>query len=207
MSVAYRSMLFAGGLGAAATLFAAMAALPAGAADGASGDAPAALSAPEPGSWQPHTYDFHSMGFTSTYSCDGLGDQLKLLLRQAGARADIKVMPLCSRGYGVPDQLAEARVVFSTLQPTGAAGPAANTANAAKNVNGVWRHVELTPLHPFELHSGDCELVEQFRDTLLPMFTTRNLKQQITCVPHQESGSNFSLSFDVFAAPLPVKGR
>ena len=34
------------------------------------------------------------------------------------------------------------------------------------------------------------------------MFATRNLKSQINCVPHQESGSNFSLSFDVLA-PLP----
>ncbi len=66
----------------------------------------------------------------------------------------------------------------------------------------MWRHVELAPRHPFELQAGDCELVEQFRDTLLPMFVTRNVNNQINCVPHQESGSNFSLSFDVLA-PLP----
>jgi hypothetical protein len=48
--------------------------------------------------------------------------------------------------------------------------------------------------------------VEQFRDTLLPMFVTRNVNNQVTCVPHQESGSNFSLSFDVFAPAPPIKG-
>jgi hypothetical protein len=50
---------------------------------------------------------------------------------------------------------------------------------------------------------GDCELVEQFRDKVLPMFLTRNLNNQVTCVPHEDSGSNFNLSFDVFA-PEPV---
>ena len=206
MSVSNRLILFAGGLSAAVTLLAAMVALPANAADGASGDAPAA--APEPGAWQTHTYEFHSMGFTSTYSCDGLGDKLKLLLRLTGARADTKVMPSCARGYGVPDKLAEARVEFSTLQPAGAGNPGTtNVASAASGVNGVWRHVELTPRHPFDLQTGDCELVEQFRDALLPMFATRNLQQQITCVPHQDAGSAFSLSFDVFAAPLPAKRR
>ena len=72
-------------------------------------------------------------------------------------------------------------------------------------MQGAWRHVELAPQHPFELQAGDCELIEQFRDTLLPMFATRNLKQQISCVPHQQSGS-YSLSFDVFA-PLPAAKR
>jgi len=167
--------------------------LGASAAGGAGAAAPSATSPTEAGSWLPHTYQFHFMGFTATYSCDGLGDKLQLLLRLAGARADAKVTPLCARGYGVPDKLAEAQVVFSTLQP----------ASAASGVAGTWRHVELAPRHPFELQAGDCELVEQFRDTLLPMFATRNLKNQITCVPHQESGSNFSLSFDVLA-PVPA---
>jgi hypothetical protein len=196
MSVADRANSFARGLSAALALAAAMA-LPVHAADGASatGNTPAAAS--EPGAWQPHAYEFHSMGFTSTYSCDGLGDKLKLLLQLSGARADAKVMPSCARGYGVPDKLAQARVEFSTLQPAVSGGPGA--------VNGVWRHVELSPRHPFDLETGDCELVEQFRDRLLPMFATRNLQQQITCVPHQDAGSAFSLSFDVFAAPLPAK--
>jgi hypothetical protein len=198
MSVPRRAISFAGGLSAAVALIAAMA-LPVDAADSPSATGDAAAAAPEPGAWQPHTYEFHSMGFTSTYSCEGLGDKLRLLLRLSGAQPDAKVMPSCARGYGVPDKLAQARVEFSTLQPTGAGSPGA--------VNGVWRHVDLSPRHPFDLETGDCELVEQFRDRLLPMFATRNLQQQITCVPHQDAGSAFSLSFDVFAAPLPAKGH
>lgn len=166
----------------------------AGAADGAG----------QPGSWQPHKYDFHFMGFTSTYSCDGLADKLQLLLRVVGARPDAKVIPLCARGSGVPDKLAEASLKFSSLQLADANAPVA-AASASDSAPGVWRHVELAPRRPFELQAGDCELVEQFRDTVLPMFVTRNVNNQVTCVPHQESASNFSLSFDVFAPAPQVK--
>jgi hypothetical protein len=154
------------------------------------------------GTWQPHSYDFQFMGFTSTYSCDGLADKLKVLLQAAGADPDAKVQPFCTRGYGVPDKLVRATVVFSTLQPVAAGS------GAAVSVAGVWRHVDLAPHRPFTLELGDCELIEQFRDKLLPMFQTRNLNNQVTCVPHEDSGSNFNLGFDVFA-PLPAaaKGR
>jgi hypothetical protein len=178
-------------------------ALAAGAAGIVTAGEPAGAAATQPASWQSHTYQFHYMGFTATYSCDGLGDKLQLLLRLTGARPNVKVMPSCARGYGVPDRLAEAQVVFSTLQPADGAGADAS-ASAADSVQGAWRHVELAPQRPFELQAGDCELVEQFRDTLLKMFVTRNLSGQISCVPHQQSGS-FSLSFDVFAPPPKAK--
>jgi hypothetical protein len=158
-----------------------------------------AASASQPGSWQQHDYQFNFMGFTATYSCDGLADKLQLLLRLSGASPAAKVIPLCARGFGVPDKLAQAQLKFATLKPT----PSDSGVGDA-NVDGVWRHVEFSPHHPFELQLGDCELVEQFRDRLLPLFATRNLQNQITCVPHQDSGSNFSLSFDVFTpAPPP----
>jgi len=171
-----------------------------------------AAAAAEPGHWQPHSYVLHAMTFTSTYSCDGLADKLKLLLRLAGTSVDSKVDPLCSRGFGVPDKLAEAKMTFSTLQP-GAAGPEAAAAggavrpasatSGAQSVAGVWRHVDIREHRPFDLQNGDCELIERFHDTVLPMFSTRNVQSQITCIPHQESGSNYSLSFDVFA-PAPA---
>ena len=170
--------------------------------------------ASQPGRWQEHDYQFNYMGFTATYSCDGLADKLQLLLRLSGARPQAKVIPSCARGYGVPDPLAQAQLKFATLQPApsdtggaggeGAGGGVAGGSVDGASVDGVWRHLELSPHHPFDLRLGDCELVEQFRDRLLPLFATRNLQNQITCVPHQDSGSNFSLSFDVFApAPPP----
>jgi hypothetical protein len=154
----------------------------------------AASGSGEPGSWQPHTYTFYFMGFTTTYSCNGLEDKLKALLRMNGA-SDTKVDAPCTRGIGVPDKLATAYLTFSTLQPGSAAGAIA----------GEWRHVALAPRRPYQFDYGDCELIEQFRDKVLPMFATRNLTNQVTCVPHQDSGSNFHLSYDVFAPPVPPK--
>jgi hypothetical protein len=38
--------------------------------------------------------------------------------------------------------------------------------------------------------------VEQFRNNVLPMFTTRNVDDHTTCVPHQNSGSVIALRFE-----------
>jgi hypothetical protein len=150
------------------------------------------------GVWQKHDYSFQFLGFTTTYSCDGLASKLKVLLIAAGARADAKsISDGCSRGYGVPDKFARATLTFYTLAPVG------NGENGSPPINGVWRPVALGDRSPREVRLGDCELVEQFRDKVLPMFTTRNVDNRMTCVPNQLSGSAINLKFEVFAG-LPV---
>ena len=158
-------------------------------------------SSATPGIWQSHKYSFQFMGFTSTYSCDGLADKLRLLLLAAGARADAKSQAgACASGFGRPDKFARADLTFSTLAP-----PQGDTAADAKPVNGEWRLVTVTSHSPRDLRLGDCELVEQFRSQVLPMFTTRNVVSNTTCIPHQESGSSIDLKFEVFAPVSPVK--
>ena len=78
-------------------------------------------ASPDPGIWQKHVYTFQFMGFTTTYSCDGLADKVKVLLIAAGARSDSKSQPgVCSRGWGRPDKFAQANLTFYTLAPVGA---------------------------------------------------------------------------------------
>ena len=150
----------------------------------------------EAGIWQKHQYRFQYMGFTSTYSCDGLADQLQRLLKLAGARADAKVSAgACSTSYGQPDKFANATLVFYSL------APAATTTTPGEPAPGQWIKVGLAARHPLGLETGDCELVEQFRDTVLKkMFTIRSLDDNTRCVPFQQSGSLISLHFDVFIA-------
>ena len=62
---------------------------------------------------------FNFFGFTTIYSCNGLEDKLKRLLRLIGAGPDAKVIGSCSAGIGVPDKLALAYLTFSSLQPVG----------------------------------------------------------------------------------------
>ena len=58
-----------------------------------------------PGTWQSHKYSFQFLGFTTTYSCDGLADKLRIVLLAAGARSDVKSVPgACASGFGRPDK-------------------------------------------------------------------------------------------------------
>jgi hypothetical protein len=162
----------------------------------------ASASAAAPGSWQTHKYSFQFLGFTSTYSCDGLADKLKKLLVAAGARADLKAQPgACASGFGRPDKFARADLTFSTLAPLDGAAAA-----GGKPVKGTWRSVTFAPHSPRDLQIGDCELVEQFQQQVLPMFTTRNVVSNTTCVPYQESGSIIDLKFDSLTPVAAVQG-
>jgi hypothetical protein len=157
-----------------------------------------------PGIWQPHEVELDYMGFTTTYSCDGLQSKLELLLRQLGARADAKVSAFgCSRGYGTPSKFARATLKFAALQPLDPASSASAPDAASPPVAGVWRQLELAPYRPFGLQDGDCELMEQFRDKVLPLFVTRAQQIRTQCVPHQDTGGPFSLNMQVFA-PVPA---
>lgn len=150
--------------------------------------------AKEPGTWQKHEYSFAFMGFTTTYSCDGLAEKLKVLLLASGARPDAKARPgACASGFGRPDKFARADLVFYTLTPE--AAPATD-----KPVDGAWRTVTFSDHSPRQLSTGDCELAEQFRNNVLPMFSTRNVDSHTTCIPHENSGSVIDLKFDTFAA-------
>lgn len=152
----------------------------------------------EPGIWQKREYSFVFMGFTSTYSCDGLADKIRILLLAAGARSDAKSRPgACAAGFGHPDKFARADLTFYTLAPYGSGE------RGTAGVEGAWRTVQIADRSPRELATGDCELVDQFRHSVLPMFTTRNIDARITCIPNQESGSLFALRFDSFSAAPP----
>ena len=148
-----------------------------------------------PGTWQSHKYTFQFLGFTSTYSCDGLADKLRIILLAAGARSDVKSQPgACASGFGRPDKFARADLTFYTLAPS---DPSAAASGAVK---GIWRSVTFGAHRPRELGLGDCELMEQFRQQVLPMFTTRNAVKNTSCLPFQESGSNIDLRFESFTA-------
>jgi hypothetical protein len=177
---------------------------PARADEAAPASAPPASPASAPhisATWQKHQYTFQYMGFTTTYSCDGLADKLKKLLIAAGARADAKSQPgACAVPFGRPDKFARADLTFYTLAPL-----ADGAAAGEKPVDAQWRAVTFGAHSPRELAIGDCEVVEQFRSLVLPMFTTRNVVDNIGCIPHQESGSLIDLRFESLAAvPRPV---
>ena len=47
---------------------------------------------------------------------------------------------------------------------------------------------------------GDCELVEEFAHQVLPKLVTRDVKEDITCVPYQQSGSRYLVRGEILRA-------
>ena len=168
----------------------------------------AAEQAPLPGVWQRHEYVLSHTGFTSSYTCDGIAQKVRLLLLVAGARDDLKVVGRCSSAIGGPSRIATAKASFSTLSPaSGAAAPerpaGARPEAAPEPGFGVWKAVELRERQPSWLEAGDCELVEQFERELLPFFATRDRQAHMTCTLGEYALGAISLRFQTFA-PLPT---
>jgi hypothetical protein len=153
--------------------------------------------------WKRHELQFTYMGFTTRYSCEGLRDKMRLLLEAAGAH-DLKVTPRgCNSMAWQVTEFPRVRMVFYAPEL-----PAAGQREVGPPVAARWTPVTLTRRQPRALELGDCELVEQFRDRVLPAFTTRAVRQDINCIPHQLSGSSFSLTFDVLVGhPSPDEAR
>jgi hypothetical protein len=52
-------------------------------------------------------------------------------------------------------------------------------------VQARWKDVVLMAENASYDEQGKCELIEQFKETFLPLFSTRNVKYGSTCIPHQ----------------------
>ena len=165
----------------------------AGAADtNASGSQPPVAT--QAAVWVPKEVQFTYMGFTTHYSCDGLRDNVREMLLQLGARKDdLKVYEQpCAGNPDRPNPFPGVRIKMSVLQPAPAV-PSADT----RTVPAYWKAVKL-PKGVNSLNSaGQCELLEQMRDKILPLFTTRNIDLKSTCVPHQLSAGGASLEAEV----------
>jgi len=145
-------------------------------------EAPAEAAPPALSVWTPKQLRFVYSGFTSHYSCDGLRDKMRAILLQLGARADLTVQPVpCSGLAGRPTEFPGVTVNMNVPAPWDA-----QTANpAATPVPAHWQTVVIsTELDPLR-EAGDCELIEQVKARVLPLFNARNVDYHSTCVPHQ----------------------
>jgi hypothetical protein len=185
---------------------------------------PDARAAVEEGVWIRREHDFTYLGLTSFYSCDSLASKLRTLLKMAGARDDLRASPRgCAEGLSQISRFPSARLVFWTFVPAALAPPPpeAKPAPPAKQLGkdapklkrgdviapepgtGAWRTVTIDGRRVSSLiEPGDCELVEQFRREVLPLFTTRNVGGNLRCTPHQVQPWDVDLTFDVLG-PVP----
>ncbi len=154
--------------------------------------------------WKVQRVEFFYVGRTSRYSCDGLRDKVRAMLIDLGARRDPSVTAIGCSGY---DRLSSGpaglrlKIEFvSAALPEPGARPMRLGDLAAVDAR----------FQPFRIASdafrnmgiGDCELVQQFSQQILPKFTVRGVSLDVVCVPYQPGSSRF-LVRDEILRPLP----
>ncbi len=149
--------------------------------------------AEEPAAWTLHEVDLQYMGFTTRYTCSGLKSKVKLLLKHMGVREDVKIRERgCEFGYEKVADFPRLKIAFyapSIPQP--------GDRDPGEPVLGVWKPVVIMKNSPKGLDMGDCELVEIFRDRVMPKFLTRGVQGGVNCIPHQLVGNRIDLRFEV----------
>jgi hypothetical protein len=167
-------------------------------------DPPAAGSPGETAVWTPKELRFTYMGFTSHYSCDGLRDKISSTLLKFGARKDLVVNEIsCGAGMGRPSPFPSVSIKVNVLTPApDKTDP--NAAAATPTVTTHWKLVDLAASRdPLDV-AGDCELIEQIKQRILPLFTARNVEYKSSCVPNQLQLGSTQLKAQFLVADEPA---
>jgi len=147
-----------------------------------------------PSTWVPRKLHFTYLGFTR-YTCDGLLGQMKSILQRLGASPDLVVKPYGCTQFEGPEPAPGVDATFSVLQP--ATGGGQNEATG-KGVPAVWEKVTLNSDTTRRYNGdGNCELIEQVKKQVLPLFATRNVDYSTDCYPHADSLKGTRVSLDV----------
>lgn len=150
-----------------------------------------------PAVWKQQKLNFHYFGLTSRYSCLGMRDKMRVLMHEVGVHKDLRLLPY---GCEVDDRI-DLKGISPGLNIEFRAPVPQDQGDKGERLFDA-RYV------PFDFHRdafrnlniGDCELVEEFARQVLPLLTVRNLKQDISCVPYQQSGSSYHVTGEVLKA-------
>jgi hypothetical protein len=140
--------------------------------------------------WVPLQLTFPYRHFTTQYSCSGLETRMRSLLLKLGARPDLEV-----RGYGCtqlsgPDPLAGVKIKMDVLEPAG----------TRPGLAAHWKRVDLLGDRETLEAAGDCELIEQIAQKILPLLTVRNVDYHATCQAQTIVPGSVQLKADVLVA-------
>jgi hypothetical protein len=118
---------------------------------------------------------------------------MKWILQQLGAGDDLVVKSRgCTRLVG-PEPFPGVDATFSVLEPAGARDQGAVNFPVA----GRWDTVSLDSDTTRRTNAGSCELIEQVKKRVLPLFSTRNVDFSSDCFPHTDSLVGARLSVEV----------
>ena len=164
-------------------------------------------STPVPAVWKEQRIEFNYFGRTSRYSCDGLRDKLRAILANLGARHDIQAVVVPCDDFGGPGprptSTPTVHLAFSAPSMPDAAAKPLHPGDLAP-VDAHFEDFSLKTDAFRNMEPGDCELVEEFARQVLPKLATRNVHQDITCIPYQQSGSHYWVRGEVLKALPPT---
>ena len=147
--------------------------------------------------WKIQEVIFGYRGYSTIYSCAGLSNKVRAILRSVGARDTLTVRASgCNEGSGV----ARLQILFeSPVEATAQNLRELTGSNARKEliarvrgerlpaltgietIPAVWKTVAFARDRALDLAPGDCELVRQVRREILPMLSVRVLKERLNC--------------------------
>jgi hypothetical protein len=159
--------------------------------------------------WKEQHVQLTYFGRTSRYSCEGLRDKLRALLAALGARRDMKLVALGCADFGAhlfaARSVPSVSIVFSSpALPDPAAKPLRAGDPAA--VEARFEPFTITSDAFRNMGVGDCELVDEFARQILPKLAVREVREDLTCIPNEVSGSRYFLR-GLVLMPLPRTDR
>ncbi|MBM0103878.1 hypothetical protein JM946_03950 [Steroidobacter sp. S1-65] len=147
--------------------------------------------------WKAQQLSFEYRGDSTVYSCRGLQDKLVMILRTVGAREDVQL-----HGFVCDEQLSIARFQVSMKSPViaseenvreatehdfkdelvaRASGEKLASAADLERFPAVWKTVSFARDRNMRLERGDCELVQQVRQQILPRMSVRIVRDKVRC--------------------------
>ena len=147
--------------------------------------------------WKPQRMNFVYRGYSTLYSCRGLQDKLEKILTTVGARGRIEL-----RAYSCDDELAIARFQIALTSPVEATpenvelltkydsryelvarvrGEPLASAEDLPRFPAVWKTISFARSRQMKLAPGDCELVLQLRQHILPRMAVQIVNDQVRC--------------------------
>jgi len=197
---------------------------PAVVADEPATGGPVDTAAPVMAVWVEKKIDFTYVGYTAHYSCEGLRGKVRSILKEIGARPGYKVTARAcfNPRHGVewtpmldivaampqaatPELMAElARDTSQRELAAKAGGAVAPVADAAAEFPARTRRIDFRDSPTGLVQPGDCELIEQMRDSVFMPLGAKIVTDRMSCVPHQLNNGIIVLSMEVLE-PVPTR--
>jgi hypothetical protein len=144
-----------------------------------------AVNQPVAAVWQPYELQFNYFAAHTYYSCSGLEDRLAAILRELGADKEVHVSVTGCFGSANVGNMLNARI--QARLPAAAGDAPADSFQATTKV------ITIRAGRSGDATAGDCELLEQVRDQILPALKLERVKDDLNCIPGGANSPSRSL--------------